>query len=93
MVVGRYTEIENDVLKILTSVKDKSLSNLLKNRTTSLFSISIGFTEIEMLYVFVILEITYNIPLKKIDWQKDNLFTFDGLCNLIQDSLNEKNVL
>lgn len=55
-------------------------------RKLNLLSRHIGFNDIELVYVFMVIKDVFGISLQEINWEVENLFTFKCLCNLVEQN-------
>ena len=89
MVKNLCEEAENQIAEILMECRGNTCPNLFKQRNVNLFSLDMGFSAVDMLYVYMKLEDMYGISMKDIDWSNDEVYTFDGIHKLVKQTLNE----
>jgi hypothetical protein len=82
-VLTTRNEIERRVEDVLSWCSGKYIPILRGHEENSVFSQQIGFTYIQMVYVFLLLEDQFGILLSAIDWEQESMFTFFGLCDLV----------
>ena len=93
MVTDRNIAIAEQIVKILNTCHYKSCPDFYQNGKVNLFSQRMRFTAVEMIYLFIMLEDIYGISIEKIDWNNNEIFTFDGLSAYVAQKINKEGIV
>lgn len=86
MTYNNYDDIKNNIIIILKNKFEISTENIEKY---NFFDELISLTPIEMIYLFFILQKTYNIKFDSGNIDDDNFYTLKGLTEIINIKINK----
>lgn len=83
-------DIDCIIFDILTRCSSKHTSAYIEHRNKSLFSRETGFSYLDVMYIFILLNVELGIELSAIRWEEDGLITFAGICDVVNRHINIK---